>query len=56
MTRCQRCGEPFELRHPTDRHCSRCDREVAQIVAADAKRRAYRWPPKDLSWQRGLVL
>ena len=56
MTRCSRCGSPFELQHPLDRHCLRCEREVAAIVAADAKRRAYRWPPKDLPGQRGLVL
>ena len=56
MTRCQRCGTPFELRRAGDRHCVRCEREVAAIVAADAKRRAYHWPPKDLTGQRGLVL
>jgi DNA-directed RNA polymerase subunit RPC12/RpoP len=33
MTRCTRCGQPFELRRPGDYHCLRCTAEVAALIA-----------------------
>ena len=54
--KCLRCGDRFELRTADQIHCLRCAAEVAAIVSGDDKRRAPRFPAKDYSGQRGLVL
>lgn len=42
MTRCKRCGDPFELRCVGDRYCPPCDREVKAILAVEERRQAAR--------------
>lgn len=55
--RCSRCGQPFEMRCPDDRHCQPCAVAVAALIAADAKRRLPRFAvAKDLTGAMGLVL
>lgn len=48
MFRCLRCG--LETPRLTTRqiHCPRCEREVAALIAADAARRAVRYPARVL--------
>jgi len=49
MTRCLRCGDPFERVTRDQVHCIRCGHEVATIIAADAARRTPRFRAKDLT-------
>jgi hypothetical protein len=36
MSKCRRCGQPFELRDAHDRHCLRCIAEVDALLAKPA--------------------
>ena len=57
MPRCPRCGDPFERFTVDQRYCRPCEREVAAIEAADARRRAPRFAaPKDMTTLTGVVL
>lgn len=49
---CLRCGERTPRLTLTQVHCPRCEREIAAIVAADAKRRTPRFPARDLTGYR----
>lgn len=42
--RCTRCGDAFEPGALRQTRCAPCETQVAAIVAADAKRRAPRFP------------
>jgi len=51
IRRCPRCGDAMELYHLRQTRCRRCEREVEQLIEADARRRAPRFAfGKDTTW------
>ena len=53
MTRqCKRCGDRYEVREVVDIHCIRCGVEVANLIAADEKRRTrFQWSKPMDGWR-----
>lgn len=56
MMVCSRCGIETARLTLTQRRCPPCEAQVKALIEADAKRRAPRWPAKDLSGLTGVVL
>jgi uncharacterized Zn finger protein (UPF0148 family) len=45
MSRCPRCGDPFERYEAGQRYCRPCERDVLRRVLADEQRRSIRRVP-----------
>lgn len=50
MIRCRRCGIQAIRYHAKQERCFECEKEVAQLIATDARRNAARtWTAVDLT-------
>ena len=55
MIRCSRCGIQTPRYVPGQRYCPPCERQVAELIHQDARRRAARFPAKDTTpWGAAL--
>ena len=57
MSRCPRCGDPFERYEAGQRYCRPCERDVLRRVLADEQRRSVRRVPArdETGWIRTSV-
>lgn len=53
---CRRCGAETPRLTLSQTHCPPCQRDVDRLVEQDEKRRTPRFPAKDFTGLRGLVL